>query len=147
MTRKLSVILSITVIVALGAASALAAGGAKINLRKVGDLGKVVVNSKGRTLYLFEKDTNGKSHCSGTCAMAWVPVTTHGKPAAGKGVKASLLGTVKRSDGTTQVTYNKHPLYTFVQDTKAGTATGEGSKAFGASWYVVNAAGKKIDKS
>ena len=61
-------------------------------------------------------------------------------------MKASLLGTTKRSDGTTQVTYNKHPLYRFVQDKKPGDVTGEGSKAFGAEWYVVGTNGKKIEK-
>ncbi|HEY2603188.1 MAG TPA: hypothetical protein VGI67_16645 [Thermoleophilaceae bacterium] len=119
---------------------------ATIQLKKVGDLGKVLVNGHGQTLYLFEKDKHGKSACNGKCAGAWPPVFTTGKPNAGSGVSASKLGTTKRKDGKMQVTYNGHPLYAFVEDTKAGQAKGEGSKAFGAEWYVVNAKGNKVDK-
>ena len=118
---------------------------ATVKTRSV-SLGKIVVNGKSQTLYLFEKDKNGKSACSGQCAKFWPPLLTKGKPKASAGVKASLLGTTKRSDGTTQVTYNKHPLYRFVQDKKPGDVTGEGSKAFGAEWYVVGTNGKKIEK-
>ena len=105
-------------------------------------LGRIVVDGQSRTLYLFEKDKHGKSACSGACAANWPPLLTKGKPVAGTGAKASLLGTTKRSDGTTQVTYNKHPLYTFVGDKgKRGATTGEGLEAFGAKWYVVAAKG------
>jgi predicted lipoprotein with Yx(FWY)xxD motif len=105
-------------------------------------LGRIVVDGKSRTLYLFEKDKHGKSACSGACATNWPPLLTKGKPVAGTGAKASLLGTTKRSDGTTQVTYNKHPLYTFLGDKgKRGATTGEGLDAFGAKWYVVAAKG------
>jgi predicted lipoprotein with Yx(FWY)xxD motif len=105
-------------------------------------LGRIVVDGKAHTLYLFQKDKNGKSACSGACAQNWPPLLTKGKPKAGAGAKASLLGTTRRSDGTTQVTYNKHPLYTFVGDAgKRGATTGEGLNAFGARWYVVAAKG------
>ena len=119
---------------------------ATISLKKVGDLGKVLVNGHGQTLYLFEKDKHGKSACYGQCAKFWPPALTTGKANAGSGVKGSLLGTTKRKDGKSQVTYNGHPLYAFSGDSKAGQAKGEGSKAFGAEWYVVNAKGKKVDK-
>jgi predicted lipoprotein with Yx(FWY)xxD motif len=110
-------------------------------------LGKILVNGSAQTLYLFEKDKNGKSACSGQCAKFWPPLLTKGKPVAGSGVKASLLGTTKRSDGTTQVTYNKHPLYRFLNDkNKPGNTKGEGVDAFGAEWYVLGANGKKIEK-
>jgi predicted lipoprotein with Yx(FWY)xxD motif len=110
-------------------------------------LGKILVDGRARTLYLFEKDKNGKSACSGQCAKFWPPLLTKGKPKAGTGAKASLLGTTKRSDGTTQVTYNKHPLYTFLNDkNKPGSTKGEGLDAFGAEWYVLGANGKKIEK-
>src|SRR3954467_9019776 len=79
-------------------------------------LGRIVVDGQSRTVYLFQKDKAGKSACSGACAQNWPPLLTKGAPKAGAGAKASLLGTTKRSDGTTQVTYNKHPLYTFVDD-------------------------------
>jgi predicted lipoprotein with Yx(FWY)xxD motif len=119
---------------------------ATIKVRSV-SLGKILVNGSSQTLYLFEKDKHGKSACSGQCAKFWPPVLTKGKPKAGRGVKASLLGTTKRSDGTTQVTYNKHPLYRFLNDkNKVGATKGEGVDAFGAEWYVVGTNGKKIEK-
>jgi predicted lipoprotein with Yx(FWY)xxD motif len=105
-------------------------------------LGRIVVDGKSHTLYLFQKDKNGKSACSGACAQNWPPLLTKGKPKAGAGAKAALLGTTRRADGTTQVTYNKHPLYTFVGDAgKKGATNGEGLNAFGARWYVVAAKG------
>ena len=117
-----------------------------VSLGAIGGIpGKVLVGSNGRTLYLFEADKNGKSTCSGACATGWPPDTVTGTPQAGSGVKQSLLSTVKRADGTKQVTYNGHPLYYFAGDTSAGDANGEGSKAFGAEWYVVNASGDKVD--
>lgn len=104
-----------------------------------------LVDAKGRTLYLFEKDKTSKSTCSGACAVAWPPSTTSGKPKAGHGAKAKLLKTSKRSDGGTQVTYNGHPLYRYIGDTKPGQTNGQGINGFGAKWYMMNAAGKKID--
>jgi predicted lipoprotein with Yx(FWY)xxD motif len=110
-------------------------------------LGTILVDAKGRTLYLFMKDKNAKSACSGACAKAWPPVLTKGKPMAAGRASASKLGTTKRSDGTTQVTYNRHPLYTFILDkNKPGSTKGEGSKAFGAEWYVLGSGGSKIEK-
>lgn len=105
-------------------------------------LGRIVVDGQSRTLYLFEKDRKGKSACAGACAQSWPPLLTKGAPKAASAAKASLLGTIKRSDGTTQVTYNKHPLYTFVGDAgKRGSTMGQGLTAFGAKWYVVAAKG------
>jgi predicted lipoprotein with Yx(FWY)xxD motif len=105
-------------------------------------LGRIVVDGQSHTLYLFQKDKAGKSACSGACAQNWPPLLTKGKPKAGPGAKASLLGTTRRADGTTQVTYNKHPLYTFVGDAgKRGSTQGQGLTAFGARWYVVAAKG------
>jgi predicted lipoprotein with Yx(FWY)xxD motif len=121
-----------------------ASKGAVVTTRKT-KLGAILVNAQGRSLYLFEKDKNGKSACSGACAKAWPPLMTTGKPSAAGGVNAKLLGTTKRSNGT-QVTYNGHPLYTFFEDTKAGQTNGEGSTAFGAAWYVMGTNGNKIDK-
>jgi predicted lipoprotein with Yx(FWY)xxD motif len=119
---------------------------AKVGTRHT-SLGTILVDSKGRTLYLFEKDKTSKSTCSGACATNWPPMTTSGKPTASGGAKASKLGTSKRSDGKTQVTYNGHPLYLFVADqNKPGSTKGEGVDAFGAEWYVVGTNGKKIDK-
>ena len=108
-------------------------------------LGSILVNSQGRTLYLFEKDKGGRSSCSGQCAKFWPPLISATKPTAGTGVKLALLGRVKRSDGRMQVTYNKHPLYTFLKDTAAGQTKGENFDAFGAEWYTLNAKGVKVE--
>jgi predicted lipoprotein with Yx(FWY)xxD motif len=125
-----------------------ASGAAMVSLATISGIpGKALAGSNGRTLYLFEADKNGTSACSGACAAAWPPDTVTGTPQAGSGVSQSLLGTITRADGTMQLTYNGHPLYYFTADTGAGTAKGEGSKAFGAEWYVVGAGGSKIDTS
>jgi predicted lipoprotein with Yx(FWY)xxD motif len=108
-------------------------------------LGRILVNSSGRTLYLFEKDKSGKSACTGQCATFWPPLIAAGKPRAGAGVKASLLGETKRADGRMQVTYNHHPLYFFARDTKKGQTTGENVNAFGADWYAVSSAGTIVE--
>jgi predicted lipoprotein with Yx(FWY)xxD motif len=110
-------------------------------------LGRVLVDGRGRTIYLFAKDKHGNSACSGKCADFWPPLITSGKPLATAGAKASLLGTTRRADGRLQVTYNHHPLYTFVKDTRKGQTNGEGLNVFGAKWYAVSTAGAKIEKS
>jgi predicted lipoprotein with Yx(FWY)xxD motif len=110
-------------------------------------LGSILVDSRGRTLYLWQADTGAKSTCSGACAAAWPPLLTTGAPTAGNGAKASLLGTTKRSDGTEQVTYNQHPLYLFTGDTASGQTTGQGSAGFGARWYVLSPGGDPITGS
>jgi predicted lipoprotein with Yx(FWY)xxD motif len=85
------------------------------------DLGNIVVNSAGRTLYLFEKDSSGKSMCDGACAAYWPPVLSSGKPIAADGAKDTLIGTIRRADGSIQVTYAGHPLYTYAGDQQPGT--------------------------
>jgi predicted lipoprotein with Yx(FWY)xxD motif len=106
-------------------------------------LGRILVNSRGHTLYLFAKDRNGRSSCSGF----WPALIASGKPRAAAGAKASLLGTTRRADGRMQVTYKRHPLYTFVKDTRKGQTNGEELNAFGAEWYAVSPAGNKIVKN
>jgi predicted lipoprotein with Yx(FWY)xxD motif len=110
------------------------------------NLGRILVSSSGRTLYLFGKDRNGKSACTGQCATFWPPLIAKSKPRAAGGAKASLLGTTKRGDGRLQVTYNHHPLYMFAQDKKRGQTNGEGVNAFGAVWNAVSPAGAKVAK-
>jgi predicted lipoprotein with Yx(FWY)xxD motif len=107
-------------------------------------LGKILVDSQGRTIYLFQQDTGTKSTCSGACATNWPPVRVSGKPTAGSGVNTSMLGTTPRSDGKPQVTYNGHPLYLFEGDSSAGDTSGQGVDAFGAAWYVVSPSGDAI---
>ncbi len=116
-----------------------------ISVGQAAGVRKVIVDSEGMTLYYFQKDQkgSGKSKCEGACAEAWPPLVTEGEPEAMKGVKAAMLGTIQRKDGTTQVTYAGWPLYTFVGDKKPGEDNGTDSKAFGASWYPLHPNGKK----
>ncbi len=108
-------------------------------------VGTVLVDSNGQTVYLFLADSATTSNCSSAaCVQYWPPVLTNGAPQAGAGVMASLLGTITRADGTTQVTYARHPLYRYLSDKKAGDATGQGVNAFGAPWYVVSPSGAQI---
>ena len=118
-------------------------GGATVKIAK-SKLGPILVDSRGITLYDFPPDKAGKSTCYGACAALWPPLLTNGKPLAGPGAKASLLGTTKRKDGKVEVTYNGHPLYYFVTDRKPGQTTGQGVNQFGAPWWVLSAAGKEI---
>jgi predicted lipoprotein with Yx(FWY)xxD motif len=105
--------------------------------------GTVIFTGQGRAIYLFARD-HGKSACYGACAKAWPPVLTKGKPTAGTGVRASLLGTLRRKDGTQQVTYAGHPLYRFVNDKKAGEITCQNVSQFGAKWLVLTPAGNAV---
>ena len=125
------------------AAPATGGGAAVIAVATNPKLGKILVDSKGMTLYYFEKDKKGgtSSTCSGACASVWPPVTTSGTPKAQNGAQASKLGTIKRSDGSTEVTYNGWPLYTYASDTKPGDAKGNDLKQFGATWYALTPAG------
>jgi predicted lipoprotein with Yx(FWY)xxD motif len=152
--RRPRMIVAAAAVAALAAASfalhppvthAAQAKGSAVSTAKT-SLGRIIVNSNGRTLYLFEKDRNGKSACSGQCAVFWPPLITSGKPGVTGGARASLIGTTRRADGRLQVTYNHHPLYTFVKDKKAGQTNGEGVNAFGAAWDAISPAGARIDK-
>src|SRR6476660_3616012 len=144
-----------TVAVALGAlltmavlavsASGSTNGGALV---KVGpsNLGPILVDAHGKTLYIWAHDKSSKSTCNGACAGYWPPLITKGRPQAMAGANAKLLGTSRRSDGRMQVTYAGHPVYYFVQDTKAGQTNGEGLTDFGGRWDPVSAAGKAVRK-
>jgi predicted lipoprotein with Yx(FWY)xxD motif len=107
-------------------------------------LGPILIDSQGRTLYLWQADTGAKSTCTGACASAWPPLVTTGQPSAGSGVTTSLLGTTKRANGTEQVTYNGHPLYRFEGDTASRQTNGQGSTGFGALWYVLSPRGNPL---
>jgi predicted lipoprotein with Yx(FWY)xxD motif len=122
-------------------APAASTGATMVNLGKNDKLGSFLVDDKGMTLYLFTKDTPNTSNCYDKCATAWPPLLTTGTPAAGEGVDASKLGTTKRTDGTSQVTYNGWPLYYYAKDKAAGDAVGQD---VGGVWYVVSAAGDQV---
>jgi predicted lipoprotein with Yx(FWY)xxD motif len=107
-------------------------------------LGKVLVNSQARTLYLFKGDSGSMSNCTGACATEWPPLRAAGKPTIGNGVQSSLLATSRRSDGAQQITYQGHPLYTFGGDTKPGDTNGQGLNDFGAGWYALSPSGTQV---
>ena len=107
-------------------------------------LGDVLVDRQGRTLYLFERDSGTMSACTGACAVNWPPLRVRGTPLVGSGAKPSDVGRTARPDGISQLTYNGHPLYTFVNDKKPGNTNGEGINAFGGSWFAVSPAGAKV---
>jgi predicted lipoprotein with Yx(FWY)xxD motif len=128
------------------ASTTASASGVSVTAKHDHKLGAILAaGPKKMTVYLFEADKGKASSCSGECASAWPPVTTDGSPAASGAAKSSQLGTIQRSDGTTQVTFAGHPLYYFVRDKDSGDAYGQGSKAFGAGWYVLSSSGKKVD--
>jgi predicted lipoprotein with Yx(FWY)xxD motif len=148
----------IKIVIALGASALVAAiatalapaggtqnGRATVAVAKT-RLGRVLVDSKGITLYDFVEDKGTTSVCYGACAALWPPLLTKGKPIAGRGVRASLLGTTKRKDGKLEVTYGGHPLYYFVTDRKPGQTTGQGVNQFGGPWWVLSPAGREIHR-
>jgi predicted lipoprotein with Yx(FWY)xxD motif len=108
--------------------------------------GRILVDGRGHTLYLFERDKRATSTCYGACATYWPPLTTKAKPQAGRGIMAGKLGTTKRRDGRLEVTYEGHPLYTFVADTKRGDTKGQNLDQFGGGWYVLSTRGVKVER-
>jgi predicted lipoprotein with Yx(FWY)xxD motif len=129
---------------AASATTTMPASGSATIASRMTSLGQILVDGNGMTIYLFEKDKGTTSMCDGSCAKFWPPVTTSGAPKAGSGVTAAKLGTTKRADGTTEVTYNGHPLYLYAGDKNPGDVTGQGLNAFGALWYVVSPAGNEV---
>ncbi|MFL5899407.1 MAG: hypothetical protein ACJ76D_13295 [Solirubrobacterales bacterium] len=118
-------------------------GAGVVSLGNAQKLGMVLVDASGMTVYDFHKDKGTTSSCYGACAEAWPPMLTEGEPTVGNGASASKLGTTERKDGTTQVTYASHPLYTFVEDKKPGEANGNDVSAFGAQWYALKGSGEE----
>ena len=108
-------------------------------------LGEILTDSQGRTLYLFEHDQGTSSTCAGACSSAWPAFTTTSGAQAGSGASASLLGTTKRADGSTEITYAGHPLYYYAGDNQPGDTSGQGLNQFGGGWYVVSPQGSKIE--
>lgn len=109
-------------------------------------LGALLVDGRGRTVYLFEQDASDASTCYDACATAWPPLLTSGVPVAGTDVRGPDLGTSTRRDGSMQVTYHGHPLYLYAGDRVPGDTSGQGLNAFGARWYVVGVDGTKIER-
>jgi predicted lipoprotein with Yx(FWY)xxD motif len=120
--------------------------GALVALRRTA-LGTVLVDARGRTLYLFEKDRKGMSACDTACVKFWPPLVSRATPRAGKGVHRSLLALARQQDRRRQVTYAGHPLYTFVGDKTPGQTSGEGLTNFGAQWDALAANGHTVEPS
>jgi predicted lipoprotein with Yx(FWY)xxD motif len=122
--------------------------GVVVTAKHASKLGSILaVGAKRQTVYMFEGDKGSSSSCSGACASVWPPVTTTGVATAAGVAKLADLGTITRSDGTTQVTYKGHPLYFFARDKDSEDAYGEGVKGFGADWYVLAPSGAKVENS
>lgn len=119
-----------------------------VTTKKVGKLGVILVNSKGRTLYMFVPDKQKRVSCKGQCAVIWpyLKVKAGQKPTAGGAAKKKLLGTYKLADGKRVVSYNRWPLYTYISDQKPGQATGQAIDLNGGYWYVLSPSGKVIKK-
>ena len=120
------------------------ASGATVITTASSSAGTFLTSGSGRAIYLWAKDTSGMSACTGACASAWPPVTTTGTVTASGGAKSSDLGTITRSDGTKQVTYDGHPLYFFSGDSGPGMASGQGNDGFGAKWWLVSPSGSDV---
>jgi predicted lipoprotein with Yx(FWY)xxD motif len=118
-------------------------GAAVLTVASAPKVGPILVDAKGFTVYDFHKDKGTTSSCYGSCAGVWPPVLSEGAPTAGEGASASKLGTTKRKDGTVQVTYAGHPLYTYVADKKPGEANGNDFSSFGAQWYALKGSGEE----
>jgi predicted lipoprotein with Yx(FWY)xxD motif len=166
MSRNRSIMSAATVLLSAAALAACGGGGggspasaastppkaadgqtATIGLADAGSLGKVLVDSSGRTLYLFQKDSGTTSACTGPCAAAWPPLRSSGKPVVGAGLSASKIAKTPRSDGKAQITYNGHPLYLFQGDKKPGDTAGQGVTAFGGGWFALSSAGDMVSGS
>ena len=132
---------------ASSAGGASASGGGTVITTASSSAGTFLTNGSGRAVYLWVKDTGDASTCTGACAGAWPPVTATGTVTAAGSAKASDLGTITRSDGTKQVTYDGHPLYYFSGDSGPGTASGQGSDGFGAKWWLVAPSGSDVTAS
>ena len=116
-------------------------GSATVSTTKVPGYGTVLADSKGDPLYLLTADPTGRSSCNGSCAKQWTPLTASGKPTAGPGVTASMLSSFKRADGTQQVLYNGHALYTHPGTSATASA---GMASDGGIWYLVSPSGQPI---
>ena len=107
------------------------------------EFGRVIADRRGEAFYLFDREQGKRSRCYGECAVAWPPVLTKGKPRAGSGADANLLGTTKRRNGKLQVTYNGHPLY-YYKDDDPGRILCHNVDEFGGLWLVVNPRGDAV---
>ena len=126
-----------------GFSSEAMAKGSKLRVENNAEYGKILVNGKGKALYLFTKEKRPVADCYGDCAVAWPPYLTRGKPIAGKGLEKKKIGTTLRTDGTRQVTYRGHPLYFYEHDTPKLILCQDVFE-FGGLWLLVKPSGKAV---
>ena len=120
-------------------------GPATLKVMRTGD-GVHLADQSGHAVYLFEKDEDRESYCTGACAAVWPPVTTDAMPHGSGGVQGDALGTIKRDDGDLQVTYREHPLYYYAGDASTpGRTKGQELEQFGSEWYLVTSSGKPLE--
>jgi predicted lipoprotein with Yx(FWY)xxD motif len=122
-------------------------GAGTVITTRSGPAGTYLASSSGRAVYLFNADSMNKSTCSGSCASIWPPVVAKGTLSASGGASSSDLGSITRSDGTKQVTYNGHPLYYYTGDSGAGMTSGQGVSGFGNTWWLVGTSGSALTSS
>jgi predicted lipoprotein with Yx(FWY)xxD motif len=140
-TSLLALGVTVAVVVALvGAVQAAPSAGARLTVRST-EYGKAVFGPSGKVVYVFGADRGSTSHCYGACAKAWPPLLTTGVPVAGPGVRANLLGTTKRRNGRLQVTYNHHPLYYFISDTRRKIMC-QHMRMHGGLWLIIKPNGQ-----
>ena len=118
--------------------------GATVQVANDATYGKILTDGEGNTLYLFESDTGTKSSCTTGCSSTWPALTVTGSPTAGTGINSSLLGSAKQADGSTQVTYNGHPVYRYSGDSAPGQTNGEGILGL---WFVVSSTGTPVKQA
>jgi predicted lipoprotein with Yx(FWY)xxD motif len=123
-------------------------GDADVQVSETSDFGPILVNGEGMSLYGFMGDMQGSgtSACTDECAAEWPPLTVEGDPVAGEGVDETLLGTLTRDDGSTQVTYDGWPLYLFTFDTTAGDTNGQGVTDEFGLWHLISPSGEHIEQ-
>jgi predicted lipoprotein with Yx(FWY)xxD motif len=143
MTKYIALIALAAAAVAVAPASGSGVAGATLTVRN-SDYGRIVFDSRGRALYAFTRDTRGRSNCSGACAAAWPPYIVRGTLRAGRGTNGRLLGTIRRADGSRQLTYNGRPLYYYVGDREPGEVRCQNVFGFGGLWLVVRPSGALV---
>jgi predicted lipoprotein with Yx(FWY)xxD motif len=145
MKRGFSLVAAAAIAMAFSAGVARAADVKNLQVEQKQPFGQYLTDKDGRALYLFTPDKKEMSACYDKCAEAWPPAIASGKVQTSPNIKENLLGTLKRKDGKTQLTYGGHPLYYFVKDQGPGATAGQDVKGFGGEWYLVKPDGSKVE--
>jgi predicted lipoprotein with Yx(FWY)xxD motif len=152
LTAVAALVVAVALIAGCGSSSSNSSGGSggsssgpgTVKTASISGYGTALVTNAGKSVYVLSSDPSGGSKCAGSCIKLWKPVTASGKPSAGGGVDSSKLSTFKRKDGTTQVLYDNHALYTYASP---GATSGQGVKSEGGTWYLIDPSGSPITKT